>query len=228
MGLCCYQIVVTPDGRFAVLQGDPLAAEIEQLEVPKRVRTEARIEVGGAHRADGYLVEIAIPWEQLGVLEPESGRRFDLDVAWNDWIEDHPLLPEIPLDLHNLAALETREKSRVRPLPPTIPWEEREAIVARAYFPWSLAGRRSFGYPRTWSTVRLSGQPPLPTRLTRRLGAERLLSQEGLSVTEVAARLGYADPSHFSKRFKEAFRIPPSRVARRSGASASISGGVVN
>ncbi len=372
MGLCCYQIVAAPDGRFAVLQGDPLAGEIEQLEVPKRVRPEVRLEVGGAHRADGYVVEIAVPWVELGVLAPQSGQRFDLDLAWNDWTEDHPLLPEIPLDLHNLAALEHHEKSRVRPLPPTISWEEREAIVARAYFPWSLAGRRSFGYPRTWHTMRLAGEPPLPTRWVKRFGAERLaagvvlgllgfgsglllllrwderrrlrellvrmqrleeqlatapppvandgtgwsaavddgeletaatrleapalrprpaveqlaqratdcilrhlaeplsvdalarqlyvstrtleralaethrctprqliaavklreaerlLRDEGLSVTEVAARLGYADPSHFSKRFKEAFRIPPSLVARRVAAAAPMPGAVVN
>jgi AraC-like DNA-binding protein len=45
--------------------------------------------------------------------------------------------------------------------------------------------------------------------------ARRLLATGRYRVNEVAARLGYATPSHFSRSFRGFYREPPSRVARR-------------
>lgn len=44
--------------------------------------------------------------------------------------------------------------------------------------------------------------------------ARRLLQDEGHSVSEVADRLGFANPFHFSRRFKSFFRVSPSEFCR--------------
>ena len=43
----------------------------------------------------------------------------------------------------------------------------------------------------------------------------RMLSQLDITVTEVAESLGFYDVAHFSRRFKEAYGLPPSQAARR-------------
>ncbi|HHQ48554.1 MAG TPA: AraC family transcriptional regulator [Acidobacteria bacterium] len=45
--------------------------------------------------------------------------------------------------------------------------------------------------------------------------ARRLLESGELNVTGVSYRLGFSSPSHFSRRFREFFKRPPSEVARR-------------
>lgn len=42
--------------------------------------------------------------------------------------------------------------------------------------------------------------------------ARDLLQEEGLSVKEVAARLGYSDPFVFSRQFKKIWGVPPSKL----------------
>jgi AraC-like DNA-binding protein len=54
-----------------------------------------------------------------------------------------------------------------------------------------------------------------PTQFVHRecaLRASRLMRQEGLSVKEAASRLGFADPFHFSRIFRRAIGVPPSRI----------------
>ena len=46
--------------------------------------------------------------------------------------------------------------------------------------------------------------------------ARRLLEEGELNVTAVAYRLGFSSPSHFSRRFREFFKVSPSQVARRA------------
>jgi AraC-like DNA-binding protein len=46
--------------------------------------------------------------------------------------------------------------------------------------------------------------------------ARRLLATGRYRVNEVATRLGYATPSHFSRSFRGFYRQPPSQVARRT------------
>lgn len=50
--------------------------------------------------------------------------------------------------------------------------------------------------------------------------AARLLSSAGLSVKEAAAASGYADPFHFSRRFRARFGYPPSRQTDRTAGGA--------
>jgi len=46
--------------------------------------------------------------------------------------------------------------------------------------------------------------------------ARRLLESGELNVTGVAYRLGFSSPSHFSRRFRAFFKVPPSEIARRA------------
>lgn len=46
--------------------------------------------------------------------------------------------------------------------------------------------------------------------------ARRLLERGELNVTGVAYRLGFSSPSHFSRRFRAFFKVPPSEIARRA------------
>ncbi|MCI3921113.1 response regulator [Paenibacillus sp. TRM 82003] len=45
--------------------------------------------------------------------------------------------------------------------------------------------------------------------------AVRLLERTSLRVTEIAARLGYADPAYFSNTFKKVVGMPPSEVRKQ-------------
>ena len=45
--------------------------------------------------------------------------------------------------------------------------------------------------------------------------ARRLLQTAGLRVSEVAYRVGFESPDHFSRRFKSYYRVPPSAISRR-------------
>jgi len=46
--------------------------------------------------------------------------------------------------------------------------------------------------------------------------ARRLLESGELNVTGVAYRLGFSSPSHFSRRFRAFYKMPPSEIARRA------------
>jgi AraC-like DNA-binding protein len=46
--------------------------------------------------------------------------------------------------------------------------------------------------------------------------ARRLLESGRFRVNEVASRLGFATPSHFSRSFRAFYRLPPSTVARKA------------
>lgn len=73
-----------------------------------------------------------------------------------------------------------------------------------------LAGMSAFHFARSFREV--TGRPPhryvVEIRMAR---ARELLTTSSLSVNEIAWRVGYANPSHFSKQFKRAFGITPGR-----------------
>jgi len=50
--------------------------------------------------------------------------------------------------------------------------------------------------------------------LTRLHEAGHLLSQTGLSVSEVAARTGFEDPAYFNRIFKKHFGQPPGQFRK--------------
>ena len=59
-------------------------------------------------------------------------------------------------------------------------------------------------------------QTPIATvQMTRLDRAMTVLERSNLSMTQIAARLGFASPYHFSRRFTQAFGLPPSRMRAR-------------
>lgn len=58
------------------------------------------------------------------------------------------------------------------------------------------------------------GMPPHRFQLVVRSARARRMLLAGLSVTDVAARLGYADQSHFTRHFRSAWGVTPGAYAR--------------
>lgn len=54
-----------------------------------------------------------------------------------------------------------------------------------------------------------------PRRWLKRLGMQRAIEvlRDGSTVKETSACLGYEDPSHFSREFKEWYGFPPNKSA---------------
>ena len=66
----------------------------ERMLITKLVRTEQT-------RADLYAR--GHQWPDLKLFDLSDLIEVGLDLAWNDWIHDHPRLPEIELDLETLS-----------------------------------------------------------------------------------------------------------------------------
>ncbi len=64
-------------------------------------------------------------------------------------------------------------------------------------------------------SMALDGTPRELILAVKMREARRLLESGELNVTGVAYRLGFSSPSHFSKRFREFFRRPPSDIIPR-------------
>ena len=76
----------------------------------------------------------------------------------------------------------------------------------------SAAALSRFHLTRSFAEVH--GLPPLAYHRRLRLeAAARLLKQEAASPTELSERLGYASLSAFTRAFRQAFGVPPSRAA---------------
>jgi AraC-like DNA-binding protein len=167
-----FQIIVSCDGRHAVLQGEPLLHSIPGWQVTKREKPSIGVRAAARRNDSGYVVEAAFPLAAAGIAEAKAGQMLALDVAWNDWIEDHPRLPELVWDLDNLAVLAgLQEGGEVAIVDPdSLGWDALLAWETRAYRPWSWSQTGDFGHPATWQLVRLVGAPPLPERLAQRWG----------------------------------------------------------
>lgn len=170
-----FQILLAPDGRYAVLQGDPLLLELEELSVPKRERGAIAIAAAGATTADGYRVECAIPFAALGI-EPAKGSRLALDLGLNDWLADHPLARQLAYDLETLRKLEGAPAGERAFTEHGLESETAEELERRLYRPWSLAGTGDFGHPEEWLAVELAGGPSAAARFVEALGPGRTLA----------------------------------------------------
>lgn len=82
---------------------------------------------------------------------------------------------------------------------------------------WSIVDLAArLGLSESYFSRRFSeyiGVPPKVYQLRSRMRFARfLLKQEGLSVKEVAARLGYSDAFVFSRQFRKIWGLPPSKI----------------
>lgn len=184
------QLIITSSGRVGALRGDEFLASAG-WEVPKREVKRAAFTAATHITATGYTVECSVPWAMLGLNPPAAGQRLRLDLANNNWLEEHPPLPEAVLDFDNLLYLKQSDqvdKSLLRlDDPEEIGWEAGRAIVERAYLPWSWSGTRDFGRPATWPTVTLTGGPRWRERVVSGLGITGFVALAGSTVALLAA-----------------------------------------
>lgn len=203
MGADDFQILLAPDGRHAVLQGDPLLLELEALTVPKRERPELALECAGRRRADGYLVECAIPLAALGIA-PRVGGALALDLGLNDWLADHALAEQLHFDLEALRKLDHRSAAPPREYTENgLEIGAAQELEARFYRPWSLAGTADFGHPERWAAVTLAGGPAFADRFVEALGAGWTLAGGALSAILLAALLLALDERRNRRRIAD-------------------------
>jgi len=129
-----------------------------------------------------------------------------------------PMTPCEGLLLHLLARLQTPPAER----PPAAVTEAalRRYVYDHLSVPFDLAAAaRHFGVSRSHlcRAARQQLGEPLGrfARSVKLAYARTLLAEPALSVQEVAKRVGYPDPLHFSKVFRRAFGEPPTRARRR-------------
>ncbi len=140
MGADDFQVLLAPDGRYAVLQGDPLLLELEALDVPKRERPAIALAAAGRRTAGGYLVECAIPFAALGVT-PRAGADLAIDLGLNDWLADHSLAGQLHFDLETLRKLDQRAtRPPVEYTENSLEADSAAELERRFYRPWSLSG----------------------------------------------------------------------------------------
>ncbi len=176
MGTDDFQIIVSSDGRTAVLQGDPLLAEVEAMSVPKRERPGVVLETAARAESGGYVIEAALPLSGVGIA-PREGLEIAVDLALNDWTEPHDPLPMFAYRMSTLGALADKPRAAVlepQYNPSGLAGEPADAFERAHYRPWAWSGSGDFGHPATWHRVRLVGGPGLAERLSGTWGAESL------------------------------------------------------
>ncbi len=130
-------------------------------------------------------------------------------------------------DLLGRAAMELARHARARPRPARRP-DERAGRVARDYLAehrtrpvrvaelQALTGLDRFELSRQFRA--LFGTSPYRFHLMRRLEAARAMVARGVPLVEVAAETGFADQSHLTRHFRNAFGMPPGQwMAMTSG-----------
>lgn len=170
-----FQFILSANGDYAVQQGDPMLYEIHDWQVPKRERQGIAIEAATVCSNEGFVVECAIPFQAVGLLDLTAGHTLGLDLAWGDWLEDHPRLPEFVYTLESLESLEHGD-GKINVIDPEgLGWDCLEEWENRAYRPYSWRSERDFGYPSNWATVMLVGGPSFSKRMVDRWGAWNLV-----------------------------------------------------
>lgn len=214
------QLIISVSGAVAGMRGDDLLAGAGWA-VPKREARSLAVTAAARRTATGYAVECAIPWPTLGVQQVTAGRTLRLDLACNDWLEDHPQLPEVVIDYDNLERLRAsrqNDKSDVQMDDPDhLGWRAGREILERTYLAWSWGGTREFGLPEHWHRVRLAGGPPLHERWADSLGPVGL---SGVAAACVAILAGVA-MQRSRRRARQRFSVLLSRLeeieAERAG-----------
>jgi AraC-like DNA-binding protein len=199
------QFIVSCDGRYGAMQGDELLRSVEDWEIPKRERLGLAARTAARRTATGYVVEGAFPLAAVDLAQAGEGQTIALDLAWNDWIEDHPRLPELLKDLENLALL-TRHESESEVAysdPDSLGWDGLLDWEERAYRPLSWCSGPDFGRPPKWSLVVFSGRAPWTEVLVERWGLVPLLAATFVVLLAVALVVDFRLRSRYHRRLRE-------------------------
>jgi AraC-like DNA-binding protein len=172
------QLIISCNGRHGTMQGDELLRSVEEWEIPKRERLGLAVRAAARRTATGYIVEGAFPFTAVDIAEARAGQVIAIDVGWNDWIEDHPRLPELLKDLENLVQLTHHESEGDVEIvdPDSIGWDGLLDWEARAYRPDSWRSGSDFGRPPKWQLLQLAGRPPLAETIIARWGLMPLIT----------------------------------------------------
>ncbi len=199
------QLIISCDGRYGTMQGDELLRSIENWGVPKRERLGLAVRVAARSTPNGYVVEGSFPLTAVGLAEAQAGQLIALDLAWNDWIEDHPRLPEVLKDLENLALLtrETSESAVEIVDPDSLGWQGLLDWEERAYRPYSWRSGADFGHPHLWMPVRLVGHQPLAEALVARWGLVPLLGATFVLILVIALAVELRQRRRYRARVRE-------------------------
>lgn len=189
------QLIISPTGAMGTLRGDELLA-MAGWRVPKREVKGVLAVAAATLTPTGYTVECAVPWPVLGLDPPTAGQVLRVNLANNNWLEDHPPLPEAVLDFDNLLLLH-RGDPLDKPFlrlddPEEIGWAAGRAILERAYLPVSWGGSRVFGEPATWRVATLAGGPPWAERVVAALGTRGVALTAALPVAAIAGLFLFA------------------------------------
>lgn len=185
-------------GRAATVHWDEFAAfearftDIE-AKAERVVRDGPRWTCGGATTAFDLV---------LGLIEAQHGASLRLEVAalfmHGEWRGSLPAKPSGEARVDAALALMRRHVSQPLPI----------AEVARQV---GMSVRRM----EALFAEKLSASPRQTYRHLRLGEAKRLLRQTSLSITDIAARCGYEDPSAMSRAFRCVFGETPSAQRRR-------------
>ncbi|WP_052161724.1 AraC family transcriptional regulator [Hoeflea sp. BAL378] len=159
---------------------------------------------------------------RLYFRDPDVGaslRRFSALLAQEDCLDDLfaetlGLMTVLSLQKSNLSLLSRRH---------TLPGRALSAIVdyVEAHLGQQIslddlatvAGLSRFHFNRAFKAT--TGESPYQYVLTRRIeAAQRLLSDRSLSIEQVAAAVGFRNPSHFQKAFRARTGVNPSDFAK--------------
>ncbi|WP_205042046.1 AraC family transcriptional regulator [Rhodoligotrophos defluvii] len=191
---------------------------------------------GGAGTQDGFAYRIAyidpcllqqalggraLPFVRNPVLTADSAWASLLDKLWEpDLCEDEFLRTEFVADA--VDCLETAAGSRSAGRPGSIAFERlckvREAIIQDPARRLDAAALERLADMDRWSIARsfraAFGTSPSRFRTMRQLERARERLEAGMPLAEAALDAGFADQSHMTRRFREAFGMSPRQWKR--------------
>ncbi len=177
MGENDFQIICTRSGAIATLHGDSMLGRIPSWSVPKSCFQGLDVTTATALTDSGYIIEGSIPLAGIGLGNARAGQTFGLDLTCNDWIEDHPRLPGLLMEVTNLAHLleiPEGDESQVSIVDPdSLGWVGLTEWENKAYRPSSWRSGNDFGYPEKWGHIILVGGPGFIESMVIKWGAMR-------------------------------------------------------
>lgn len=224
-----FQIILSCNGRAAAMRGDPLLGAFAQVTVPKLPEPRLAILSASRSTAWGYQIEAKVPFAGLGLAQPHRDARLNIDVGCNDWLADHPVLPEPEWGIEMFDAVREDRLWTLIERDSELTEADVKEILQRDYRPVAWSGSRDWGFPDEWRAVRLTGSASLLERTVQRLGLASVVDVLAMvaivlligllivyhrSVRRVRAVLAMLDALRASRQTESPSDLPLTDVAR--------------